>query len=140
VNITQARDEINLLFRTAWLADVNSQNLPIMYDDHADSKPKGEGSWVRITIRHTSSRQRTFNRPGQRRFTRLGTVFIQVFSASGHGLSKLDLLTNIVTKSIEGKSTPGGIWFRNVVANEIGHTGPWFQANVSGVFEYDEVL
>jgi hypothetical protein len=40
----------------------------------------------------------------------------------------------------QGKSTPGGVWFRDVRLLETDAEGHWSQVNVVADFTYDEFL
>lgn len=138
--VTQARDEMLALHRTAWLADSASKDYPIRYWDVAyEGDP--DTPWVRVTVRHEDGRQVTLsNEAGARRFRHFGVITVQVFTKYGTGLTLNDQLVRITKNAFEGAVTsPGRVIFRNVRVNEVGQDGQWFQTNVLADFEYDEV-
>ena len=145
--IETARDDIIGLFRTAWLADVESQNVPLFYWDIPNPAPSGEDgdgnpvSWARVSVQHLPGQhQATLSGDtGQRRWRRTGIVTVQIFAPYGTGLSIGDKLGMVALRAFEGQSTPSGIWFRDVSFQEVGQDSIWFNSNVSATFEYDEV-
>lgn len=140
--LTQARDEMQTVFRTAWLASAVSQSYPIQYADVSyDSTPTDVDAWARLTVQHGPSEQVTLvSDVGSRRFRRFGIITAQVFTKHGKGMSLSDQLAEIGRNAFEGvATTPGRVIFRNVRTNEVGQDGQWFQTNVLAEFEYDEV-
>ena len=134
--IATARDEMSALFKAAW----DTTGLPVIWDDVAKTPPKTRTGWARFTIRHEDGDQSTLSGGlGKARFTRRGTIFIQIFTPVGKGLSDADPLIKKAMDAYEGKSTASGVWFRNVRPREIGPDGDWNQVNVLADFEYDEV-
>lgn len=134
--ISEARDEISALFKAAW----DTTGYPVIWDDVAQAPPKTRSPWARHTVRHEDGRQASLaNHLGQRRWRRFGTVFIQIFTPVGKGLSEADILIKVAMDAYEGQSTAGGVWFRNVRFREIGADGDWNQVNVLADFEYDEI-
>lgn len=136
----QARDEMLAKFRTAWLADDTSAELPILYADIAQEIPES-GAWARIAVRHNIGGAATLGgEVGNRRFRHEGIVSVQVFTEHSDGLVLSDELTTIAKDAFEGEVTsPGRVIFRNVAINEVGLDGQWFQVNVLAEFEYDEI-
>jgi hypothetical protein len=130
----QARDELSKLFNDAW------SPRRVLWDDLGGVPPANVSPWARFTIKHSEGVQSTLpDHLGQKRWTRIGTIHVQLFANRGAGLKVLDPLCKIVGDAYEGQTTPGGAWFRNCRINEIGGSGEWFQVNVLIDFEYDEV-
>lgn len=146
LTLTQARDEILTFFRTAWIANNESQNIPLFFDDAHKAVPGTADSneaplpWARVTLRHGNFFQGSLSGSiGQRRFERNGILVIQIFTPLNDGLTTADKLSIIALNSLEGKNTTNGVWFRNVRVNEIGPDGNWFQTNIIAEFIYDEI-
>jgi len=139
--ITEARDEMFAVFRTAWLGDPASASVPVMWPDVAAQKPPTSGAWARVTVQHNTGRQATLsNGVGQRRFRRTGVVTVQVFAPTGDGQEFSDQLATIAKNAFEGVTTsPGRVMFRDVRLREVGQDGNFYQVNVLADFEYDEV-
>lgn len=132
LTFAQARDEIQTLFRTAWL--FGAPTVPLKYDD-VTSPPPNDPSWARIQVRHNLGGNDAI---GNRLRRRSGVVTIQIFTTFGGGLASADVLGKVAVDAFHGKATPGGAWFRNVRLNEVGPDGKWFQTNVLADFEYNE--
>jgi hypothetical protein len=97
-----------------------------------------ETSWMSFVIRHASARQDSLGGIGSRSFLRTGTAIAAIFSPIGKGLQESYTLAKTVNDAYEGKTSPNGIWFRNVRIQEIGRDGDFFQINVIIDFEYYE--
>lgn len=137
---TTARNEMIALFRTAWLANVDSQNVELFFSDVKKTPPDTLDAFARITVTHALGEQATLaNGTGNRKFSRTGLVTIQIFTKYGEGLVLSDKLAKVAVDAFEGNTTASGIWFRNVTANEIGLTADKFQVNVTADFTYDEI-
>lgn len=136
LTIAQARDEMSAAFEAAWLPTGHG----LIWDDVAEPRPDTRSPWARFSVRHADGFQATLaNFSGARRWRRTGTIFVQLFSPANEGLSTLDEMAMVAMRAYQGKTTPGGVWFRNTRAREIGVTGKWQQLNVMVDFEYDEV-
>lgn len=133
---TEARDDIMELVNDAW----TPTTWQIQWPDKPADVPTTPDPWARAVMKHASGTQASLaGDTGQRRWTRTGVLTIQVFTPAGEGLSRSDVLSTILVDALEGASTPHGVWFREVRAQEIGPDGDWYQVNVMAVFEYDEV-
>lgn len=138
VTFAQARDQILALGTTAWQAH---NDYPLLFDDSASEEiPKTSTPWARMTIRHESGEQDTLSNPlGNKLFSRRGVLIVQLFTPRGKGLQSADTLAKVFMDAYEGKSTSGGVWFRNARYREIGPDGNWYQTNVTLDFEYTEL-
>jgi hypothetical protein len=136
--VTQARDQIYALYKAAM--DANSADTVIVYDDAKTPTPEDASSWARISVRHTSGGQSTISRNGGiSRYTRTGTVYVNLFEMPGAGLNSLDALAKIALDAFEGKTTSGNVWFTKAQVRELGIVEGWYQTNVLINFSYDEV-
>lgn len=132
----QARDEIYTLGHTAWSA---ANDYPLLFEDLPGDPPKTATPWARLSLRHESGRQETLSNPlGNKLFERRGVLIVQVFAVRGKGLQSADRLAKVFMDAYEGKSTPGGVWFRNARYREVGPDGNWYQVNVTADFVYTE--
>lgn len=144
----QARDEMSARFYDDWRSKVPlaySGGVPqVVWDGTADADDKGpraDRPWARVTIAHNVAPQRTFGEPGSRRFERLGLITVQVFVplALEDSVALAEALGTIARDAFEGKSTPGGVWFRNARLQEVGPDSPWWQLNIVTDFVYEEL-
>jgi hypothetical protein len=139
----QARDEILALVKgvTDTITD-----LLVVWDDTKQVAPDPAAAgdrprtWVRATVQHLVSEQAALaGADSQRMYTRRGLVTLQLFTPNGDGLVSNDTISTQLQEALQGISSPGGVWFRNARANEVGQTGPWFQSNILTDFEYDSI-
>ena len=126
----EAREAIYNQFITAW-----GTTTPFTFDNEKFAAPNV--AWARLTVRNSESIQRTLGAPGNRRFRRVGSVFIQLFDLVDGGMSTLDTLTKTARDIFEGVSF-SGLDFTNVVSRESGADGKWFQVVVEAFFDYEE--
>ena len=139
LTITEARDDILKMAYDAWVAAGYTANN-LIYDDKDGSIPTNGERWARITVRHETGSQASLSGGlGTQKYLRTGTVFVQIFEPSGEGLSSIDNSAKIIMDAFEGKSSPNGVWFRNVTFQEIGPDGNFFNGNVTIGFEYNEL-
>lgn len=139
---TEAIDEICKMATDAWVTTLIQEATRFKYENVGTTviPPIGQQPWARLTLRHSVSGQTSLSdERGRRRFTRHGVLTVQVFEPIGQGLVGSTDLPKTINDVFEGKSSPGGIIFRNVAVNEIGESGDFFQTNVVASFEYDEV-
>lgn len=144
-----ARDEIHEVFQAAWDAGAGAYNggtvPPVAYEGRAFTTPQA-APWARIRVRHVTGGQATLSgglgggsRP---RFRKTGTVIVSIFQPveAGGDTLQAENLAKVAKAAFEGKATPSQVWFRDVVPNEVGIDGPWFQVNVIASFDYDEFV
>lgn len=136
--IAEARDQMNKLVRDAWIA-AGRTDANIRYDDSTASNPANDQTWIRITVRHNNGRQANLAGEGKRRWARTGTLFVQLFTPINDGLKDADVATKVLQDAIEGKTTSGGVWFRNVRVNENGKREKQYNVTVLADFTYEEM-
>ena len=140
-----AKDEMLGALKSRWDADtpaVYGGSIPtIFWDGVPPAKPDPTASWAFPTIRHAAGSQVSLSDPsGLRRFEKNGIITVSVFSPIVKGFPLGETLAEIAKKAFEGRSTPGGVWFKNVRIVEVGPDGPWYQWNVLAEFRYDELV
>lgn len=143
----QARDEMFDMLDAEWTTKAGAVTggaapLIIWQGEEPETPPSREaGPYARATVRHFTGGQATLGSVGSRRFNREGAIFVQCFAPLGIGnpLTIAERLGRIARDAFEGRSSPGGIWFRNPRLNEVGPADGWFQVNVVAPFTYDEV-
>lgn len=146
-----ARDEMLTMFRDAWNASAaaaagTAQPPRVMWDAAEEERgdgPRSDECWAGVSIAHNppAGGQRTLGETGNRRFARAGILTVQVFSpmSVNNSITVAEDLAVIARDAYEGRSSPSGVWFRNVGIQEVGPMDPWFQLNVTAEFSYDEI-
>lgn len=143
VTMATAVAEMEARFRNDWsprLADYPNQDFNI---------PALSVVWARWRCQHATGDQSslaTVN--GKRRWNRGGNVIVQVFTPlNASELSAYDT-AEIVVRAYEGKTTPSGVWFRNVRVQEANkdisggiaaNVSGWIQRNVIADFLYNQI-
>jgi hypothetical protein len=131
--LPEAREAIYGAFETAWGA-TTSFTL-----DNEEYDPPSNANWVRVSVRHQFATQETLGGSGNRRFARLGSAFIQIFTLENTGTEDADTLATTAQAIFEGVSLTGTtVRFRDVIIREEGLDGKWYQTVVEATFEYDE--
>ena len=132
--LIEAREAIYSAYANAGVID----SADLTFDNEAFDPPDTR-SWARLSVRHTFMGQETLGPVGGRKFQRLGTAFVQIFTLSDQGLDAADSLADATVKVFEGVRLPGTtVRFLNVLARESGPYGKWYQVVVEANFEYDE--
>ena len=116
--------------------------MPTILWEGSNSNPAPDPNtpYLVFALRTSNRSQTTFGVPGERRYTTLGRIFIQVFCpvTMAEGLTFLTKASMIAKDAFEGKSV-NSLWFRDAVVKEIGVNDGWNQNNVIVSFEYDTV-
>lgn len=116
---------------------------PPLVAENEDVKNLAWDEFVRFTVRHFDSQQRTIGAVGNRSFRRDAMVVIQVFVRKGKRTSRLDEIANLARLLFEGRQINGAN-FSAVQIDEIGldsnEDNAYYQFNVEAPFYYIERL
>lgn len=99
--------------------------------------PPTDRAWARLAVRHRATGGQTLGPINGRRFTRLASVFVQIFIPTNTGEKQLGTLMKAATDLYEGVSFDG-LRFFQADPREIGVEGKWQTALVEAPFDYDE--
>lgn len=149
IEFDDVNDEINSLFFSAWKArsaaivgyvpEIRWQG--VQYRD----LPDGSKFWGRLSKQTVFEEQATLSNceglPGKKKYTASGLVFLQLFcpKSNAQAFELGQQLAKLGRNAFRGKSTPGGIWFRNVRINELNSERLYERFNVVTEFEHDEL-
>lgn len=146
---SQAIDEISQIFYDAWRAGAPAivGNIPeIRWHGVAEKEDTPvDDYWVRFSTRNVNEQQASLSNevgaPGQRRYNTAGLVFVQLFCPMTDTQAKLkgELLAEIAKLAFRGKTTPGGVWFRNTRINNLPVDEKSYRFNIVSEYEYDEI-
>ena len=150
INYVDATDEIYDLFLKGF--EKPAENLlgyvPEIYwrnKERAD-KPASDKFWCRVTVYTELEEQANISVANAgayaKRWTTSGIVMIQLFCPRAvKNSDKLgQQLSNIIKLCYRGKTTDGGIWFRNARINDgLEPEELFYRFNIVADFEYDEL-
>ena len=129
----EAREAMYQAFATGW-----GVTSVFTFDNEILDPPDG-APWARFSVKHNAATQETLGKPGNRRFARFGSVFVQIFTLENTGIDTDDNLATIAQNIFEGSRLIGTtVRFLDVNAREVGLDGKWYQTVVEATFEYDE--
>ena len=143
LTLSAARDAVIKIVDDEWKSNGTTSSFEMQYDNVKGDKPGEDGAttqaaaWGRTTVRIISSPQIT---QGRRRYETTGALTVQVFTPFGDGHELGDAVVQVVLNILRahvGDTT--GLWFFDIVPNEIGQDGAWFQTNVVAGFRYQEL-
>ena len=132
MNINEAKVAILNAFNAAW-----ADRQPVDTDNDDFNEPQGE-PWARIVIRTQPTSQDTLGRIGNRKFLRVGIVFLQLFAPVKTGTYDLDILAEEMRELFEGTRL-GGIWFYETQLTENGEDGKYYSYTLQSLFNYEQV-
>ena len=134
----EANDEMLAVVKSAFDSLSGSPN--IYWESVAGDRATNDEPFFQVFLRHRTGGQAGFpSATGAAMYRREGDITIQCFHPIGRGLSSAYADAKVFSDAFEGKSTSGGIWFRNVRINEIGRDGQFNQLNLIVEFVYDEI-
>lgn len=131
----EAIDDMQEMVLDAWTPTGHK----VFWESVDADRETDDTAWLISTIRHVTGRQQTLGGVGGRAFQRTGIIFLQIYTRVGKGLQESYQLAKVLVDAFEGKSSPNGVWFRNVRINEVGKDGTFSQTNVTVEFQYNEV-
>lgn len=129
---TEARNEI----MKRYLDNFTGQ-FPIAVDNKKFDKPDGV-KWVRLTIKFNSGNQDSLGRENNRKFTKQGLIFVQVFTPSNKGTDDNDDLCNSSLNLLDGVRI-NDLWLYRGRIKTIGSDGEFYQQNVVVEFEFENI-
>lgn len=133
--MNEATEAVYGKFITDWAAAT-----AVTFDDEEfDPEAEGGNEWVRVTVRHRPSDPQTIGRTGNRRYDRVASVIVQIYTdvKTHPGRAQADARADAVKNIFEGIRL-GGLVFYEADWREIGADGRWYQLNVEVPFSYEE--
>lgn len=140
--MAQADDEMAQLFRVPW---EEVAGYVCDWPNHKANDPGENDTWARWTLDYADGRQRTYGKTGERKFSKAGLIYINVYTPLGAGLGSARDASEIAIKAYEGKRSPSDVWFRNVRIESEGHghgggrNKSWWTTLVVAEFYYEHL-
>lgn len=136
--IAEAREAVYARWNALWTATPLADTT---FSGEIGFKPPAERPWARLTVRNLAPGGQTLGPVGGRRFTRLGSIFVQCFaplSDDDDGEGQLDPLMQNALDAFEGASFSGLRTFQATPRETGDDSGKWTTALVEIPFDYDE--
>jgi len=142
-NLSDADREMAEIFRQAWEIGAGYKcdwpNLKV--EDHL-----ADETWARWNLDYLGGGQVSLvGAAGQRKFSKKGLIYINVFTPLGGGLASARDASQIALFAYEGQRTPSDVWFRDVrIASEghgqgSGRNKSWWTTLVVADFIYEHL-
>ncbi len=130
----EARNAIQEEYLTAAVIAVDH----IALDNQDFDPPDDETPWVRLHIKFNDGGQDSLGKSGNRKFGRVGFVYIQVFTKKGGATNANDDLANNSLDVFDGERL-GDLWFFNGRIETIGSGDVWYRQNVVIEFKFENI-
>lgn len=145
MNVTEARDAMYDLLRTAWLASATTVAVPLGYDGVRFTRPGSDANgnalpFALAFVRHTGGTQETIGGEGLGKMQHVGLLVVQVFTAEGFGCALGDAISQVAKSALQGKRFGAG-WFADARVIDVGvdpSNGAYRIHNVVADFFYEE--
>lgn len=95
-------------------------------------------SWVRVSHNIAVSGQSTFGKVGNRKFNRVGLVFVEVYAPENEGVASLITLSEKALSSLEAITLSTACLMNGIIRSAPKEPG-WIRRNVEIEFFYEEV-
>ena len=138
-NYSDANEAFAQRFSDIW----SPTGFPFELENESFTPPNADAGtpWARMVVRHQDGMIDSLGRVGNRRFDRLGALFVQVFTPLQEGTRRTKQLAQLVSDGFEGSSIPGTtICFNDTIAREGGVSDDvWYMTTVEINFRYTEI-
>lgn len=132
-----------------FLSQWNNRTPVILKNQQQTTIPADADAWVRFSVLRTANRQRSMGIVGNRRFVRVGRIFVQVYVRSGEVTELLNELCYAVVNmyetfceypeirilQIRQEDEPDGA----TPTAKVTADGAWFGTTINIQFAFDEV-
>lgn len=141
-NLSDADEEMAELFRQAWEVEAGYK---CDWPNHKSADHQEDETWARWALDYVAGDQTSFGKTGQRKFEKVGLIYIDVFTPLGMGLKNARDAAQVALFAYEGKRTPSDVWFRNVRIDSEGHgrgggrEKSWWTTTVVAEFIYEHL-
>lgn len=95
--------------------------------------------WVRLSVRHGDSRQKTLGPVGARKFEHQARVILQIFTVPSTGIKKADELNQAFQECFDTDLARGDVFGGESSYRERGTADGWYMAESSVTYTYDEI-
>lgn len=112
--------------------------FPIALDNQIFERPNSPTRWVRFNVQFNDGNQDTLGRAGNRKFLKLGLVFIQIFTPVNEATNANDGLANDSLNLMDAIRIDD-LWTYNGRIETVGSDGEYYQQNAVLEFEFEDI-
>lgn len=134
--LTEAREAVYKKFVDTW-----GTRTVFQLENELFEEPGPDTAWVRVSVNHLDQGgQETLGPKGSRKYRRLASAFVQIFTPVNAGMQAADGHIEVVKTMFEGESFDG-LDFNDTLVRENGPTEDrlWNQVTTESQFAYEEV-
>lgn len=120
---------------------------PYVFDEAQLNPPDGPstegGAWARFTVRLLDAGPETLGQPGNRKYERKGSAFVQIMTVPGQPEAERIALRSRARVAFEGRQLPPtNVRINEVISRNLGvdREGVWYLSTIEAKFEYDEII
>lgn len=129
--------EVRNAITSRYLTEFDGQ-FPIAVDNKKFDPPNPLSKWARVNVQFNDGNQSSLGKIGNRRFTKLGLLFVQIFTPINKGTDENDSLANSSANLFDGVRIQD-LWLYNGRIKTIGSADEYYQQNVIVEFEFEEI-
>lgn len=135
------RDRVYKTFISEWSNGViySFDNEKFNPPDPADPAVVSAGTpWVRLSVRHFNSSQKTLGKVGQRKFEHEVRVILQIFTVPNTGLKRSDELAQVFFEIFDEDLGRNDVFGGESAYRELGTAEGWQMSEAWVDYTYDE--
>lgn len=137
--IAQARDSIYGLFRTGWLTNGAVSSVPLLFPGIKQNRPADGSPYLELVINHEENAEQPLTAGlGAIKLNRRGVFRVVIRTPTGDGLTINDELAQAGIDILEAGGAARGVWFSEIVAQELGVERDMFTTQLQTRFRYQE--
>lgn len=145
----QAIDDMFKMLRDAWLLDVDTAPIDIVYgnvahDYHGQFTVAGDPiPWLNAQVLHETSRRASLRgqagpgTPAGSRNVEEGSIVAALHAPEGEGNAGPAKLISVAMRAFQGKRSPNGVVFIDPQITDLGRQGTWYLITMTTTFRYD---
>jgi hypothetical protein len=112
--------------------------FPIGTDNVKIATPNPPVKWVDVNVQFNDGNQSSLGRAGNRKFLRLGLLFIQIRTPQNTATDENDLLAQASVNLFDGERL-GQLWLFNGRVKTVGSDGQFYLQNAIVEFKFEDI-
>lgn len=130
--LVDVRESVYARFDALWTF------TPFVFDNVDTDLDEGEVAWARLTVRELGGGQDTLGRVTNRKYRRVISVFVQIFTPTNSGMKQAGELAEEARSIFEGVAFDG-LDMNDVNVRDLGTEGKWQRTLAEADGRYTEI-